>query len=209
MCVNNIKKALIVGAGEFTDREINAHYDLVVAADAGLGQLLDNNVHPDVIIGDFDSLGYVPDGTEVIVLPVEKDMTDLDAAIRLAWERGCRDLTVCGATGGNRIDHFLGNMQLGTEFSQLGAHVRMLAPDYSIYFLTDDSIVLHGRNGAVFSVLSQTTVSEGVSILGDAKYKICEENLGKKGTLSLSNEICGNEIRISVKRGTLSVFLYE
>ena len=204
-----MKKAIIVGAGEFTARDINAPCDLIIAADAGLKELLALDIRPDVIIGDYDSLGYIPDGAEVITLPVEKDLTDLDAAMRLAWERGCTDLHIYGATGGERIDHFLGNLQLGAEFSQLGAHVKFAAPGYSIYFLTDDSIVLQGREGSTFSVLSHTPVSEGVSIIGDAKYRIYETKLENKGTLSISNEICGNEISISVEQGTLIILLYE
>ena len=204
-----MEKAIIVGAGDFTSREINAPCDLLIAADAGLKELLALDIRPDVIIGDYDSLGYIPDGAEVITLPVEKDMTDMDAAMRLAWDRGCRDMTLYGVTGGERIDHFLGNLQLGAEFSKLGAHVKITAPDYSIYFLTDDAVTLKGKNGKTFSVLSHTPVSEGVSITGDAKYRIYDTTLENKGTLSISNEITGSEISISVKQGTLIILLYE
>lgn len=203
------KTALIVGAGEFTNRGLDKSFDMVIAADAGLTKLNDNNITPDVIIGDFDSLGFAPDGPDVISLPIEKDLTDLEAAMRRAWDSGCRNMLLYGVTGGNRIDHFLGNLQLGAEYSRRGAKVRMVAPDYSVYFLTNGEITLHGHTGTIFSVLSHTIKSEGVSILGDAKYRIYGSCLENKGTLGISNEMQGNTITVSVKKGTLIILIYE
>ena len=47
---------------------------------------------PDVAVGDWDSLGRVPDCGEAVTLPVAKDETDLAAAARIARERGYSDL---------------------------------------------------------------------------------------------------------------------
>lgn len=203
------KTAIIVGAGDFTSQGLDIPRDMVIAADAGLKKLLDCNVRPDVIIGDYDSLGYVPVGAEVITLPVEKDMTDLDAAMRLAWDRGCKNMFLYGVTGGERIDHFLGNLQLGSEFSRLGANVKIVDQKCSIYFVTNNSIRLQGQSGTIFSVLSTTSKSEGVSILRDAKYRIYETTLENIGTLGISNEMTDSEVEISVKNGTIMIILYE
>ena len=51
------KTACIVGAGEFTDRGIYDPFDLIIAADGGLSALSNIGIQPDMIIGDFDSLG--------------------------------------------------------------------------------------------------------------------------------------------------------
>ena len=58
----------------------------IIAADAGLKYLLSCGIAPDLIIGDFDSMGFVPDDINTIVLPKEKDDTDMLAAIKIGIE---------------------------------------------------------------------------------------------------------------------------
>ena len=66
---------VIFCAGEF-DRLINPleKGDIVIAADGGVKHTQTLGIMPDIILGDFDSLGYVPQGSELH--PVEKDDTD-------------------------------------------------------------------------------------------------------------------------------------
>lgn len=49
--------------------------NMVIAADGGYDYLCGFNIKPDLIIGDFDSLGLVPSGSSVIKLPAVKDNT--------------------------------------------------------------------------------------------------------------------------------------
>lgn len=60
--------------------------DYVLAADGGLVHLETLGIKPHGIIGDFDSLGYVPAGAQVF--PVEKDDTDSMLAVRKGLELG-------------------------------------------------------------------------------------------------------------------------
>ena len=57
--------------------------DLVVAVDGGLTYLEEAGIKPDIALGDFDSLGRVPGGPEVVRLDSVKDDTDTYAAARL------------------------------------------------------------------------------------------------------------------------------
>ena len=52
---------------------------------------------------------------EMVVLPVAKDETDTEAALRLVVERGADDIVVFGALGGPRLDHLVGNLLLLTS----------------------------------------------------------------------------------------------
>ncbi len=55
--------------------------DFVIAADRGFDSLMAYGVTPDLAVGDFDSLGHLPDHRNVIALPVEKDDTDMAFAL--------------------------------------------------------------------------------------------------------------------------------
>ena len=216
MCME--KTACIVGAGEFTDRGIRDDFDLIIAADGGLVSLQRTDIQPDLIIGDFDSLGYTPECgphqedihkyPEVYRLPVEKDDTDMAAACRAAWERGCRKLRIYGGSG-DRPDHFLANLQLAAAYSRQGGDVRLITPPYTVYALTDGSLELSAVPGITFSVFSHTDVAEGVTIEGDVKYTVREVQLSNVRALGVSNLMTGKEARVTVRHGTLLVFLYE
>ena len=66
----------IVGAGEFdATRFAPAPGDFVIAADGGLKYLDALGVKPDLVLGDFDSLGRVPAGGNVLRYPPEKDFS--------------------------------------------------------------------------------------------------------------------------------------
>ena len=84
------KKCYIFGAGDYgkiklTSEDIEDGY--IIAADAGLEYLRSCGIVPDLIIGDFDSSGFVPDDINTIVLPKEKDDTDMLAAIKNGIEK--------------------------------------------------------------------------------------------------------------------------
>ena len=58
--------------------------DYIVAADGGLEHTRKLGIQPDEILGDFDSLGYIPEDSRVF--PVEKDDTDAMLAARRGLE---------------------------------------------------------------------------------------------------------------------------
>ena len=56
---------------------------LLIAADGGLRYLEEQGITPDLVVGDFDSLGRVPEGDNILTHPVEKDDTDTMLAVKL------------------------------------------------------------------------------------------------------------------------------
>ena len=115
--------------------------DLVIAADAGYENLRQAGIRPDLVVGDFDSLGYVPKGQESVVYPARKDDTDTMLAVRIGLNRGYRRFLLYGALGG-RMDHTLANLQclsfivdhggegylLGDEMMTVAGEARLLFP---------------------------------------------------------------------------------
>lgn len=128
----------VVGAGDFTPRGFApGPGDLVLAADGGYRALYSLGYTPDLLLGDFDSLGDVPLPADLPVLrfPVRKDDTDAGLALRHGLDLGFRDFALYGCAGG-RVDHLLANFQSMARVSRLGATVRLAAPDYDAWSLT-------------------------------------------------------------------------
>lgn len=60
--------ACIVGAGDMTGTRLYIpEGSLVIAADGGLSPLKNEGCEPALIVGDFDSLGTVPQGDNVLL----------------------------------------------------------------------------------------------------------------------------------------------
>ncbi len=128
----------IVGAGDFTPRGFApVPGDLVLAADGGYRALYSLGSTPDLLLGDFDSLGDLPLPPDLPVLrfPARKDDTDTGLALRHGLDRGFRDFALYGCAGG-RVDHLLANLQSMARVSRLGATIRLAAPEYDAWALT-------------------------------------------------------------------------
>ena len=105
-----MKKCIIFCAGGFEAlaAPIGAD-DVVIAADGGVAHTEKRNITPHVVLGDFDSLQYVPMGAEVH--PVEKDDTDAMLAIKKGLSMGCREFVIYGGLDGDRLEHTVANFQ--------------------------------------------------------------------------------------------------
>ena len=119
------KKCYIVGAGDNSGTNFSKEKDeYVIAADGGLATLEKLGIQPDFILGDFDSLGYVPDGKNIEVHKVEKDDTDMMLSVERAVESGYNEIEIFGGTGG-RIDHTVANFQTMLWASKQNVKIKM------------------------------------------------------------------------------------
>lgn len=120
---NNQRICYVVGAMSLSPslRPYPAPGDYVIAADRGYDSLMAYGVTPDLVVGDFDSLGRTPSHPNVIQLPAEKDDTDMVYALRKGLELGYRRFVLLGGVGG-RLEHTLGNLQLLDWLTSPGAH---------------------------------------------------------------------------------------
>lgn len=111
----------IVGAMEPGELRFAPHRPrLVIAADRGLYYLERRGIRPDLIVGDFDSLGRTPEGENVLRHPVEKDDTDMLLAVKEGLARGLKTFVLYGGLGG-RPDHAYANLQTLTFLAERGA----------------------------------------------------------------------------------------
>ena len=210
----------IAGAGDFTARGFApGPKDLVLAADGGYRALYSLGYMPDLLLGDFDSLGDIPLPADlpVVRFPVRKDDTDTGLALRYGLEQGFRDFALYGCAGG-RVDHLLANLQSMARVSRLGASVRLAAPDYDAWALTGPAapgaplapaavLTLPPRpGGTLVSVFCHGDRAEGVTLTGLA-YPLSDAVLTGDFPLGVSNRRRdGQPATVAVRRGTLLIF---
>ncbi|MDY2655737.1 MAG: thiamine diphosphokinase [Candidatus Limiplasma sp.] len=198
----------IVGAGDFTPRGfVPAAGDLVIAADGGYRSLHSLGYIPDLLLGDFDSLGDVPlpDDLPILRFPSRKDDTDTGLALHHGLERGFRTFALYGCAGG-RVDHLLANLQSMARVSRMGAAVRLAAPEYDAWALTDCTLTLPNRpGGTLVSVFCHSEQAEGVTLTG-LSYPLSDAALTCDFPLGVSNRRLDGQIAtVSVRRGTLLI----
>ena len=177
--------------------------DLVIAADAGIRLAERLGMEPDLTVGDFDSLGFVPQKGEVIRHPVRKDDTDSMLAARLGLARGYRRFAFYGCYGA-RPDHTFANIQTLAFVAERGGFATMCCGDFTAAVFKDGAISFPADTEGHFSVFSLTEEAEGVTVAGGL-YEAEQEHLRYDFPLGQSNAFCGKEVRISVLRGTLLV----
>ena len=194
----------IAGAGEFYDKIPRPQTgDMVIAADGGLRYVLAADIRPDLIIGDFDSLGTIPSGPDVILLPAEKDNTDMQAAISEGWKRGFRSFSIFGGTGG-RIDHTAANIQCIAWIARNGGRGYLYGNGFTVTAIYNSSIRMAPKASGMISVFAYGGAALGVFESG-LKYSLSDSVLNDDIPMGISNEFTGKESFISVSCGTLLI----
>ena len=202
--------------------------DIVIAADSGFKNAKALDLTVDILIGDMDSINKVPEtgNMEIIRLPEEKDLTDTQAAVALALERGADNICIIGGIG-SRIDHTLSNLSIlediegyysaplgkRRKFFGLNKQMRMarqisatVTNGYNrVRFLRDTSAIIP-RNPyfKYLSIICAEEHAKGVCIDG-VKYPLNNAKLSRRNQYAVSNEIVGNCAFVSVQSGALYV----
>ena len=199
-------KCLIFCAGGFDGlwEEIRPG-DYLLAADGGLTHLEKLNLTPHGIIGDFDSLGYVPEGSQVF--PVEKDDTDAMLAVKKGLELGYREFVLYGSLDGPRLDHTVANFQTLQYLADRGATGYLVGKTQIVTVVKDGSIRFPATEKGTISVFCMGADATGVTIKG-LYYSLENGTLTAGFPLGVSNHFIGQWAEISVEKGSLLV-IYE
>lgn len=194
--------ALIFGSMEQGDwrflEPLRALDPMVICADGGVNCARNAGFAPDFYIGDGDSGGKPQEGIEAVVLPTQKDLTDLQAAWHAACAMGIRKMYLTGCTGG-RQDHHIAALQLLEAMADRGCEGTILDPDNEISFLTPGAITLQ-RGGFRYFSLLPVEREITVSITG-AKYPLSERRVLRGDSLCVSNEFADDEVTVTLHNG--------
>lgn len=193
-------RACIFGAGDYCGEGRSlVDGSFVIAADGGFLHCRAQGIVPSLAIGDFDSLGFLPDGLPIIRHPVEKDDTDMALAAREAVSRGCREILFFGALGG-RLDHTLANITLLRALAKEKISAYLFGEREVITVLLEgETAVFAGKPSGIFSLFSLS--EEAVVSIDGGKYPLKKGRLTSDCALGVSNEFLQKEAKIEVHAG--------
>lgn len=182
--------------------------DFIICADAGYKFAFENNIKPDLIVGDFDSAPYPGEAAcEIIKLPTHKNQTDLQFAIEWALQAGCQDFILSGVTGG-RLDHTIATISSLHYLSDRSQNFVVWDFNNKLYIVKDVITLQKPNFDCYISVFSLTENSTGVFING-AEYPLENATLVNSFPLGVSNEFKESKVEIGLKSGKLIVLIVK
>ena len=196
--------------------------DFVACADSGYTVCAFAGIHPDIVIGDFDSLtaaeisGIEAAGIERVVHPCEKDDTDTMLCAKYGLAHGYERFLIAGGIGGG-FGHTMANLQTLSFLTDMECEA-MIVTDRERLFMADGETVsarrearpagpavFSGRPGAKFSVLSYAERSSGVYI-ENARYGLSDAVLTQSYPVGVGNEfVNASPVTVSVRHGRLLI----
>jgi thiamine pyrophosphokinase len=217
--------AVVCLNGHHTDSvfPLIAAASLVVAADGGARLALEAGRVPDLVIGDLDSLtadetqGLAARGAEIVQVPAAKDETDGELALDAALSRDACEIVLCGALGGPRAEHELGNLGLLIRAARHGVRAWIDDGDQRAFLVTASDfgdgdvggrgpglfcLELEGLAGFRLSLLPFACESATASVEG-VRWPLSRHVLEASSTLGVSNVITDDNARVTVHDGTL------
>lgn len=163
----------------------------VIVGDSGIRHAAMLGVHPELWVGDFDSISEAMAAAYSDiprqVFPTGKDKTDGELAIDAAIERGATSLVIAGAFGGPRADHAYLHMALAVRLAESGVPVLLTSG------AQEGRPLLPGRSdfdyeaGTLFSVLGFGDLT-GLTVRG-ARWPLDAVAVPFGSSLIVSNEV--------------------
>lgn len=205
-----MRTCALVGASDFNSEHFKTMdnegvFDYVIAVDGGFASLEGIERKPDMAVGDFDSLGYVPKGLRVVKFPEHKDKSDMELALERAKKSKFEAVIIYGALG-RRLDHTIANLQIFSKFSEQGLDITVIDEANALFFLTGpNAFEAPAKDQGTVSVFSMRDESKGVFERG-MEWDLDDVVLSNQESLGLSNELKGEAVLIGVEEGTLLIF---
>ncbi len=217
------KRWIIIGSSPDTDlsaiKPLAEKNIPVICADGGIKSAFDAGIEPDFFIGDLDS-GNKPENVRGIVLPKEKDYTDLHTALLWAIEQGAGCIYIIGCTNG-RADHYFANVFLLEMLSEYGVRGVIMDKQNRILYHGGGKLTIKGgdesgelrEDEAVIpeefkyvSLLPLDSELSGVTLKG-FKYPLDNQTLKRNCPIGVSNELISRMGEIHTISGrTLVIF---
>jgi len=200
-------RAVIISGGRITNykyiRTQIKPNDTIICADSGYNHAIKLGVTPSAIVGDFDSIGEIPNDVTCLRYPTRKDLTDTEIAVEYARDKGFQDYLLLAGTG-SRVDHSLTNILLLKSILERGGRA-MLIDENNKIAITDSLLELQESPGSIVSLVPITDC-EGVTTK-NLEYPLNDAKMYVGRGLGVSNIMVKNNAMVSVSTGVLLVIV--
>ncbi|WP_088069382.1 thiamine diphosphokinase [Gottfriedia luciferensis] len=200
----------IVGAGPKTNTISTLSDDnkncMLIGVDNGAYYLIEEELIPEAIFGDFDSLSnenlakikaLVP---HVFIYPPEKDETDLELALQWAISQKPKNIFIHCVTG-RRLDHEFGSIALLIKFKDSGIPIKIVDEFNEMYVMNSGThLISKVAHFKYISFFSLGNLIENLTLIG-FKYPLTNHLLEIGSSLCVSNELAQDEGSISFSSG--------
>ena len=178
---------------------------LVVCADGGADRALAAGVHPDVIIGDLDSVS--PQTRKCCasaqwVFVDNQNNTDLEKALDWIIRQRYKSCILVGFDG-NRMDFSFGNLLICAAYAKK-ISLSFAGPGWQLFPLFKTRRLACSPQKRVS--LIPLTACQGVTLTG-LKYPLKNARLVLGTTRTFSNETTGKSFSVAIKKGLLLAYL--
>lgn len=182
----------------------------VICADGAAKYLVPLHIVPDLLVGDLDSISkedlewMTGQGVQIKKFPPRKDFTDSELALEYALELKPDQVTIVGGVG-SRWDHSLSNIMFLDRLFQMGVKGKLINENSQLT-ITDRQLELSGEPGDIVSIIPLSETVEGVTLRG-LEYPLTDHYIPRGSSLGISNRMLEYRATISLKRGTLLVYI--
>ena len=199
------KRAVIIAGGSMSGysyiKQLISPEDTIIAADSGYLHAKKLGLIPDIVLGDFDSLGFVPQDVPIIEVPAKKDLTDTELALHFARDKGIKDFLFLAAFG-TRMDHTLANIFLLAQLLEYDESGQII-DEHNRVWITNAHLRIDVDTDAYLSLIPITNCF-GVTTENLA-YPLSGAKLEVGKGLGISNLATKNPVQIRLTEGTLLV----
>ena len=197
-------KAFIYSGGSVAPENITeapTRDDLVIAADSGYENAVLMGVRPDILLGDFDSIGErrIPSEIKILKVPAEKDFTDTQLAVDTAIKNGADEIVIIGGLDG-RLDHTLSNLAILEDMWERKIFCSITDGKNRVRYIENASTLIPRSGFRYLSLIARTKKLRGVEIKG-CKYPLDNATINKNFQFAVSNEIIENCALIAIRKG--------
>lgn len=202
-------KAIVIAGGDISApafyKPFVSEAEYILCADSGYLNAKKIGIVPDLVVGDFDSMpqNELPDSIERLVLPVEKDETDLHTCIRTAIEQGAKEILVFGGRG-SRLDHSMAAVSLAYMAYLQGVRVRLI-DEHNELFVFSGEVEVQKKEGYHLSLMPLTETS-GIYTEG-LYYPVDNGQMAWGNPYGVSNEFAADVAKIRVEKGVMMLIL--
>ena len=183
----------------------------VICADGGANHAFSLGLTPTLIIGDNDSISaeatkfYTKKQVEIITLAKKKTLTDDEAAVKMAMQRGASNIHAFGVFDG-RIDHMLANLCLLINYGKKLENLSFYGENFIAYYCGHE-LEFFGKEGDLVSIIPFSPKIKKVYLEGMA-YSLEGQDLFFGSTRGNSNILLEPRGRIHHEGGNLLVIHY-